>query len=323
MIEGMIEAWTRLVAAAPRPAALGRRWLGPLMCAPALALVTAFLVAPAALTLHISMTDMSLSTLGSVQWVGLENYRRLLSRPELPKIALNTLLFVGVNLVIFNLFLPLAVATLTAAWEERLGRLVRPLWLLPRVTPSVVYALLWVWLTAPAPHGTLNQLLAPLGVGGGSWLLSYPWPVVIVADGLVGTSFATILFSAAIRAVPRELWLAAAADGASYWQTFRYVVLPLLRWPIMFVATYQGLSLLASFEFVLLLTNGGPGLWQTEVWSLYAYHQAFSYYTGGLQMGYGAAIASLLVGFGAVASLVALRLFRFAELTAEPRLRAV
>ncbi len=293
------------------------------MCAPALALVTAFVVAPAALTLHMSMTDTSLSTLGSVHWVGLQNYRRLLSRPELPKIALNTLLFVSVNLAVFNIALPLLVACLTAAWEERLGRLVRTLWLLPRVTPSVVYALLWVWLTAPAPYGTLNQVLSPFGAAGDSWLLAHPWPVLIIADGLVGTSFATVLFAAAIGALPRELLWAAAADGASYWQAFRYVVLPLLRWPIMFVATYQGLSLLASFEFVLLLTNGGPGLWQTEVWSLYAYHQAFSYYAGGLQMGYGAAIASLLVGFGAVASLLALRLFRFAELAAEPRLRVV
>jgi len=317
------QALSRIAAAVPRPGALQRHWLGPLLCVPALALVTAFLVVPAALTVHISMTDMSLSTLGSVSWVGLDNYRRLLSRPELPRIALNTVLFVSVNLVAFNIVLPLTVAALTSAWEERLGRFLRTLWLLPRVTPSVVYALLWVWLTAPAPYGTLNQLLSPLGASGGSWLLSHPWPVLIAADGLVGTSFATVLFSAAIRAVPQELLRAAAADGASYWQTFRYVILPLLRWPMLFVATYQGLSLLASFEFVLLLTNGGPGLWETEVWSLYAYHQAFSYYTGGLQMGYGAAIASLLVGFGVVASLAALRLFRFAQLTAEPRLRAV
>jgi inositol-phosphate transport system permease protein len=73
---------------------------------------------------------------------------------------------------------------------------------MPRVTPSVVYALLWIRVTAPATYGTLDQVLAPLGADGGSWLLSYPWPVPIVADGLVGTSFATVLFSAAIRAVP-------------------------------------------------------------------------------------------------------------------------
>jgi ABC-type Fe3+ transport system permease subunit len=82
-------------------------------------------------------------------------------------------------------------------------------------------------VTAPATYGTLDQVLALLGADEDSWLLSYPWPVPIVADGLVGTSLATVLFSAVIRAVPQELLLTAAADGASYWQAFRYVVLPL------------------------------------------------------------------------------------------------
>lgn len=316
-------ARSRLVNATSRRRGLVGHHLAILMCSPALALVTSFLVVPAILTIRTSMTDMSLATLGSVRWVGLENYRRLLEQPELPRIALNTLAFAGVNLIVFNIVLPLVVIALSAAWEECLGRFLRPVWLLPRVTPSVVYSLLWIWLTAPAPHGTLNQLLTPLANGQSSWLLSHPWPVVITADGLIGTSFATVLFAAAIKAIPKEVLQAAQIDGASYWQAFRHIVLPFLRWPIMFVAAYQGLSLLASFELILLLTNGGPGLWQTETWSLYGYHQAFSYYAGGLQMGYGAAISSLLVGFGALASLAILRLFRFPQLTAEPKLGAI
>lgn len=305
----------------PMPLSWPRHSLGLLMLLPCLALVVPFLLVPALMTVHLSTTNMSLATLGNTQFVGLDNYARLLERPELPRIAVNTVVFVVPNLVLFSLALPLAVAALTTVWNRSVGRFARLLWLLPRLTPSVVYSLLWVWLTADAPFGTLNQLAGVIGLQPRNWLLEHPWLTIVAADGLIGTSFATVLFVAAMEAVPRELVMAAQVDGASRWQLLLHVVLPYIRWPVLFVSAYQFLSLLASFELILLLTNGGPGLWQTETWSLYAYHQAFSYYAGGLQIGYGAAIATVLVLAGLVASLLFLRLFDFRRLAGEPRLK--
>jgi inositol-phosphate transport system permease protein len=101
------------------------------------------------------------------------------------------------------------------------------------------------------------------------------------------------------------------------------VILPLLRWPLLFVVTYQTLSLLTSFEQILLLTNGGPGLYVTEVWSLTAYHRALSNYFGNTQWGYGSAFAVVLVVIGVVMAIIYMRFFRFGELVAEPKIEVL
>jgi inositol-phosphate transport system permease protein len=88
----------------------------------------------------------------------------------------------------------------------------------------------------------------------------------------------------------------------------------------LFVVTYQTLSLLTSFEQILLLTDGGPGLYRTEVWALTAYHRALSNYFGNAQWGYGAAFAVILVLVGVVLASVYMRVFRFDELVAEPKI---
>lgn len=94
----------------------------------------------------------------------------------------------------------------------------------------------------------------------------------------------------------------------------------MIRWPILFVLTFQTLSLLTSFEQILLLTNGGPGLFRTEVWALRAYHLALSTESGNTQWGYGAAWAVILVVIGVVAAIIYMRVFRFDELVQEPKI---
>jgi inositol-phosphate transport system permease protein len=143
--------------------------------------------------------------------------------------------------------------------------------------------------------------------------------VIILANGLVGASFGMLLFTSAIRAIPQDLFYAAAVDGATTGQTVRRVVLPLLRWPILFVTAYQTLSLLTSFEYILLLTNGGPGFYTTTVWSLHAYQLALSNYFGNVQFGLGAAMAAVLVVIGIVVSLFYLRIFNFRAQVGEPK----
>ena len=107
--------------------------------------------------------------------------------------------------------------------------------------------------------------------------------------------------------------------GEATLQTMRRVVLPLLRWPILFVTAYQTLSLLTSFEYILLLTGGGPGFYTTTVWALHAYNLALSNYFGNVQFGLGAAMAAVLVVIGIVVSLLYLRVFNFRALVSEPK----
>jgi len=132
-----------------------------------------------------------------------------------------------------------------------------------------------------------------------------------------------IIFASAIESIPKDLITAARVDGASTLQIIRDITLPQMKWPLLFVTTYQTLSLLTSFEFILLLTNGGPGLYKTEVWALAAYHRALRTYFGNNQWGYGAAWGFILVIIGIILSVVYLRIFRFNQLVRDPRIDVV
>ena len=143
------------------------------------------------------------------------------------------------------------------------------------------------------------------------------WVFIVLINGFVGASMGMLIFSAAIRSIPVSLFYASEVDGAGRWQQVRYVILPQLRWPILFITCYQSLSLLTSFEYILLATEGGPG-GATKVWALAAYLTALNNYAGNLEYGYGAALALVLVVVGVILSLAYLRLFDFKSLVAPP-----
>ncbi|AEG34431.1 ABC-type transporter, integral membrane subunit (plasmid) [Thermus thermophilus SG0.5JP17-16] len=290
-------------------------WVRLLFLGPAGVLVLLFFLVPVLLTLALSLTDLSTVTFSRPRFVGLANYLEILRDPFFPLILKNTFKYVVFTLV-FNVLMGLFLALATSLLPERWGDAFRALWLLPRITASVVYVLIWQGIAAVAPYGLLSQLT---GVSV-NWIQQHPWPTIVLANGFVGASFGMLLFTAAIRAIPPELLRAAAVDGAGLWATVRHVVLPLLRWPILFVTAYQTLSLLTSFEYILLLTDGGPGFYTTEVWALHAYHLAFSNYYGNARFGLGAAMAAILVLIGLLVSLLYLRLFNFRRLLEVPRI---
>jgi inositol-phosphate transport system permease protein len=277
-------------------------------------MIVLFFVAPAAVTLYLSMTDLSARTLAQPNWIGLANYEYILTSRWTPIILRNTITYVGLTLL-FNVGMGLLLAIAISFIPERIGNGMRLLWLLPRITSPVVYIVIWQALMARSPFGLLSEVTGTSQ----NWVNAHPWHAVILSNGLIGASLGMLIFTAAIRSIPSDLFHASAVDGATSWQTVRRVVLPLLRWPIMFVTAYQTLSLLASFEYILLLTNGGPGFYTTEVWSLWAYKEAFQSYVGNVEFGLGAAMAAFLVVTGILASLIYLRVFRFHELLATPK----
>jgi inositol-phosphate transport system permease protein len=290
---------------------------------PAAVLVLAFFVVPVLITLYISLTDMSTSTFSNPNFIGLENYRRMFRSGAMMKIVGNTIFYVGTTLALFNVGMALVIALLTTHIPRRSGAFIRALWLLPRITPSVVYIMIWKYMAADAPFGVFNQVLQPLGVVPQNWVLAAPWTMVILVNGFIGASFGMIIFTSAIESIPESYLHASRVDGATALQTIRYVILPLLRWPLLFVLTYQTLSLLTSFEQILLLTDGGPGYYTTETWALQAYHRALSNYFGNVNFGLGAALAAVLVFIGVILAIVYLRVFRFDELVQEPKIETL
>jgi inositol-phosphate transport system permease protein len=287
---------------------------------PALVLVTLFFAVPVVLIVVLSFTDMSTAT-GLDEWnfIGWENYRTILTHPNAKANAWATLFYVVTTLILFNVGLALAVAILTTHVPRRTGFAFRSIWLLPRITPVVVYIMMWKFIAERGPYGVLNfHIIEPLFGGSGDGLVpDNAWEFVILTNGLVGASFGMIIFSSAVESIPKDFMNAALVDGCGVWQRIRFVILPSLRWPLLFVTTYQTLSLLTSFEYILLLTDGSFG---TRVWSLWAYQTALASYFGNFQYGRGAAMAVLLVIIGIVASLVYLRFFRFDELVQDPKI---
>jgi inositol-phosphate transport system permease protein len=308
-------------AAGSRAAIIRRRHSTALLfMLPVVAIVLVFFVAPAVITLALSFTNTSTATgLSRWEWIGTANYQLISRSAFTPIILRNTFIYIAFTLA-FNVLVGLGIALLTVHVRLGAGRVFRALWLLPRITPSVVYALMWVWASAAPPFGIINQLASPFGLEERAWLATDPWLIIILINGFVGASFGMLIFTSAIQSIPQDLFRAARVDGANAWQIVRRITLPLLRWPILFVFVYQAMSLLASYEYILLTTDGGPGLYGTEVWSLWAFHTALNSYFGNLQFGLGAAIAAVLVLIGVVVSAILLRVFRFRDLVSEPKI---
>lgn len=292
--------------------------------APAGLLVLLFFLIPVLLIIFLSMTDLShanfTTDLTRMNFVGLANFQRLLSDQFASKIFFNTVFYVLFTLALFNVGLALVISLLTAHINRRAGLFFRALWILPRITPVIVYILIWRRLVAEAPYGIIAQFNTMLGQATPNFMTEMPWVVVILVNGFIGASFGMIIFTSAIESIPKDLMNASLVDGSTTMQRIRYVILPLLRWPLLFVVTYQTLSLLTSFEQILVLTDGGPGLYRTEVWALTAYHRALSTYFGNAQWGYGSAFALVLVAIGVVMAVIYMRVFRFGDLVAEPKI---
>lgn len=292
--------------------------------APAGVLVVLFFFIPMVLIIYLSLTNLATTNFTTnifeMHFVGTENFQRIANDQFAPKIFFNTLFYVIATLSLFNVGMALVISLLAAHITRRAGFIFRALWLLPRITPSVIYILMWKRMMADPPFGILNQFNGWLGASSVPYLQEHPWVFVVVVNGFVGASFGMIIFTSAIESIPKDLMNASLVDGSSLMQRIRYIILPLLRWPLLFVITYQTLSLLTSFEYILLLTVGGPGIFQTEVWALTAYTRALNTYFANAQWGYGSAFAVVLVAIGIVMAAIYMRVFRFDELVTEPKI---
>ncbi len=274
-----------------------------LFLGPAIALMALFLFAPIIVDVCLAFTDMDRTL--KVSALTFENFERMFTRDtRLVSTLAVTAIFVLGTLCIFNTTFAVVLAVTTTSVSPRLGAFFRAVWLLPRMSPSVVYALLWLWVLDPNQRGLLNQIVVNvLGYPPVDLRTNHPLFVIIVANGFIGASLGMIIFTSAIRSIPDHLFYAARVDGAGWFSILRHVTLPALRWPISYMTIHQTLSLLVSFEYILLITNGGP-FYDTTVFALYSYRRAFE--SG--QYAYGAALSLVLVVLGMVAALALWRL---------------
>jgi len=283
---------------------------------PAIVLTVLFFVIPVLIDIAVSFTDLSRSL--RVTKFTTEQYAKIFQGDRrLPQVIGLTFVYVFGTLAIFNVTFGLILALTTTSINKVAGGFFRGVWLLPRMSPSVLYILLWLWAINPSELGLLNQILMQvLGLGKPLDLMTEaPIALIIISNGFIGASMGMIIFTAAIRGIPEHLFHAAAVDGAGVLAQIRFITLPALRWPISFVTIYQTLSLLVSFEYILLLTKGGP-FYDTTVYALYVYRRAFE--SG--QYGYGAALALFLIVIGVAVALFGWRFFDMERLLQRPRI---
>ncbi len=281
---------------------------------PACLLLFLFFILPVIVDIGVAFTDMG-RTLSASEFT-LENFERMFTRDRRLVSTLGlTMIYLLLTLGFFNVTFGLLLALLTTNVPDKLGGFFRAVWLLPRMSPSVVYVLLWAWAIDPTERGLLNQILSAFGLPLIDLGNNSPMLLIVLANGFIGASMGMIIFTSAIRSIPEHLFFAARADGAGSLAIVWHITLPAIRWPISFITVYQTLSLLVSFEYIWLITDGGP-FYDTTVYALYVYKRAFE--NG--QYAYGATLALLLVAIGIAASMAMWRFLDMKRLLQEPRI---
>ncbi|MEU4423637.1 sugar ABC transporter permease [Actinoplanes sp. NPDC024001] len=279
------------------------RHLVPLL--PALLLLTVFFAGPMLWSVYTAFTNSALSGTGAVEFIGLANFERLLNDPSFWHSILLTLVFVVGSAVIGQNTLGLLIALLMRGRNRATRTAVTGLVLAAWAVPETVAG--FCWYAFLYRTGTLNELLQPLGMSQ-NWLYTAPMVAVIFANVWRGTAFSMLVYDAALSEVPPDLLEAAAIDGASRWQKLRHVTLPLIRRSIVTNLMLITLQTLAAFGLIFVMTGGGPGT-ASQTTPLYMYEQAFKFY----ELGYGTAMALVLLAVGGIFSAIYLRLIRWED----------
>jgi multiple sugar transport system permease protein len=259
-----------------------------LFLAPAMLLLGVFVLWPIADLLYLSFTAGSFTRAGT-QWIGLQNYWRLIVSPDFWQVIGNTLYFT-IATVIPSIILPLGLAALLNQ-DFRLKELLRTAYFIPSITSLVAVGLGFRWLFQT--DGPINQWLTHLfGMEPIPWLGSMTWamPVLILLSTWKQLGFNMVVFLAGLQMIPIQRYEAAELDGANPWQQFWHVTLPGLRPTLIFVIVTTAIFTLRSFEQVYVITGGGP-LNSTNLLVYYIYQQAFALF----DFGYAAAAATVLL----------------------------
>ncbi|MFE7119084.1 carbohydrate ABC transporter permease [Streptomyces sp. NPDC057654] len=279
------------------------RWLRWLPVAPATLLLLLFLGGPIAYCVYIAFTDMQLTGSSSTQFVGLDNFRRAFTDDKFINAVVLTLVFTVLSSIVGQNTLGLALAALMRRASRPVrtltGAIVIAAWVLPEIVAGF---LLYAFFNQ---RGTLNDILEWLHLPSQNWLFTLPILAVSFANVWRGTAFSMLVYSAALSDIPQEVTEAAEVDGASGWQRLWRVTLPMIRRSIATNLMLNTLQTLSVFGLIWAMTRGGPGT-RSQTLPVFMYDQAFLK----ALLGYGTAVALLLLLVGALFSMVYLRLLR-------------
>jgi len=257
-----------------RPRATGRRthrWRNRgwvlLFLAPSAIPLLLFTVVPMVSSVWVSLHDWNL--ISAMRWVGLDNYTDLLTDEQTRDVFVHTLVYcLGYLPLVFAGGLGLALA-LNQRMPAR--SFFRAAYFLPVVTSWVVVALVWKWLLNPS-NGLVNTLLGAIGLPQPGWWTDPAWalPSVIISSAWKDLGFVMVIMLAGLQAIPSDILEAATVDGASAWQRFWRITMPLLTPSTFFVVVISLINGFQVFDQVYVMTGGGPqGASQVVVGQVY------------------------------------------------------
>ncbi|MEV6020423.1 sugar ABC transporter permease [Streptomyces sp. NPDC051997] len=274
---------------------------------------TAVVVVPFLMNTGISLTDWQ--GVGSPSWAGLANYRALIDDSEFWASFRHSL-----SMVLAMAVVPTAVGLVLAAalfdfvakhFGTRTAAVLRACYYLPQVLPIAVAGIVWSWILAPE-NGSLNALLKSVGLG--SWQQDWLGDPDLALYSVMGVmvwvqlGFPLVVFMAGLQRVDPQLYEAAELDGAGWWRRFWHITLPQIRPEISVVLLWCTIAALKVFGAVYVLTKGGPG-GATDVPSYFSFTTFFEK----TQVGYGAAISTVLTVIVLALALAGLRFQTRAE----------
>jgi multiple sugar transport system permease protein len=265
-------------------------------------LLTIFLLGPVISSFYGSLTNASLSGAAAQNssFVGFDNYAALFADPDFPKSVMLTLVFLVASAIVGQNILGLVLAILMRSSNRLVrslvGTFVVTAWVLPEIVAAfAAYAFF-------NDTGTLNNLLTAVGIDGPNWLYSLPLLSVILANIWRGTAFSMLVYAAALQDVPTEITESAEVDGARGWQRLLFITIPMIRRSISTNLMLTTLQTLSVFTLIFVMTGGGPGT-DSSTLPVLAYQEAFQFG----QLGFGTAIATVMLVVGALFSIAYIR----------------
>ncbi len=236
-----------------------------LLCLPLIAVVIGLVLYPGAYSVYLALQNKTMS-----KFIGLGNFTYLFSRDVFWMVVEQSAIF-ALSAVFFKALIGLITAHLVNNLPGKGQRKWRGMLLVPWVMPPALSTLGWWWMLEPT-HSAINWLIRAFGGSDISWLSAPGWArfSVILVNIWYGAPFFLIMYLAALKSVPEQLYEAAAIDGANAWQRFIHVTLPMMRNIIAITVLFSLIVTFANFDIVRIMTAGGPRN-TTHVFATYAF----------------------------------------------------
>ena len=267
------------------------------MTLPLILLIATLVIYPAFYSIHLATLNKSMT-----RFVGFGNFQFLFKRDTFWMVVEQSCIF-AVTAVIFKALIGFIVAHFAHNIPSRKQRKWRGMLLVPWVIPPAMSTLAWLWLFDPS-YSAFNYTLGLFGIAPIPWLGDAGWArfSVILVNVWYGAPFFMIMYLAALKSVPDQLYEAAAIDGANWWQRIWYVTLPMMRNIIAITTLFSLIVTFANFDIVRILTAGGP-LDQTHLFATWAFRIGIE----GRDIPLGASVSLFMAPILAIAAFFILR----------------